>query len=187
MKSKHIIGGILCTCAALTACTSNAPWGMSDPLIGTTQNQKQFDGQILGDLMVINKNEIAAAKEARIRSHNPEVLRYAAFLERQHTENLQKTIRLSKKLGVTAESSNFSLSLEKNGQQELVKLRSLNDAAFDKAYINAMVKGHQEAINFLNQTIAKSTNAELTHQLQATRAHVQIHLNKALMIQKHLG
>jgi len=114
-------------------------------------------------------------------------LRYATFLETQHTANLQKTLSLGKKLGVTDESSPLSLRLKKNGQQELNQLRSLNQSAFDRSYINAMVKGHQDAITFLDQAIAKSTNAVLTQHLQSTRAHVKIHLEKALMLQQKLG
>lgn len=77
------------------------------------QKSRNKDGKIIGTLIVINKNEIAAAKEALKKSTNPEVIHHAKMLKKQHTQNLNDTIKLSKRFGIVAIKTPKTIILQK--------------------------------------------------------------------------
>ena len=91
---------------------------------------------------------------------------------------------LSKKINVAPQACAKSMKLSAEGQAEMKKLAALNDKAFDKAYINAMVKDHKAALQLLQNSIKTSTNADLIAHLEATKNHVITHLQQAQEIQK---
>jgi len=147
----------------------------------------QSSADILGVVVTLNKNEIAAAREAKRKAVNPAVKRYANMLYTQHTKNLQKTINLSRKLGVTPATNNLTMMLQNKGQQEMATLASLNGRDFDRAYINDMVTDHTEALQLLDQILLKrSLGLLLTKHLKSTRDHIAMHLHKAERIQAQL-
>jgi putative membrane protein len=149
----------------------------------TTTNQQQQDGQIVQTLMVIDMNEINAAKEALKKSTNASVKKFAKDMESSHTRNLDQT----KKLGVTPVSSDKSMALQKKGQMDLTQLMGATGKNFDVAYITAMVNGHQEVLAMIDSDLMRNTtNPKLLNQLKATRAVVAHHLEMAKDIQKNL-
>ncbi|MCP0913230.1 MULTISPECIES: DUF4142 domain-containing protein [Legionella] len=181
MKQKTIYSLVL-SCSLLAACANNP--NPNFPMM----TAKQSNSQVVGDLVVLNKNEIAAANLAAKKAASPTVRRYAAFLAREHRTNLQTTLSLGRKIGSPSEMSDLSRSLQTQGQQEMAQLNSLSNAAFDRAYIDSMVKDHQEAIQLIDQQLLKnSTNPTLTKHLEKTRHHISMHLEKARLIQRELN
>lgn len=150
------------------------------------QNQK--DGEILAVLVVVNKNEIAAANEALKKSSSPAVKKYAEMLKKEHTKNLKQTMAVSKKTGIAPVETDKTNSLKEEGKKELDNLSTLNNKEFDKAYIDAMVNGHTKVLETLDDDLIKNaSNAALKKQLLATRPHIVAHLNEAKKLQQKLS
>jgi len=143
----------------------------------------QTNAQIIEDVIVLDQGEIGSAKIAKKRATTPQVKRYAAYLDAQHTTNLHQTMKLSHKLKIKPEASMTSNNLKKHGQQEMTALEASNPVNFDKNYIHAMIKDHQEALRLIDRAIVDSTNPMLTKLLKETRTHVAMHLEKAQQIQ----
>jgi putative membrane protein len=137
-------------------------------------------------LIVINKNEIAAAKLAMNKSQNKQVKDYANMMEKQHTENLNETLKISKQLKIAPTGSKESEQLKQDGKKELATLKNAKKD-FDMVYINNMIKDHESALNFLNQNINNNNNADLEKHLQNTKVAVEKHLEEAKEIQKTLN
>lgn len=188
MKLNTVVSGILCSCALLSACsTNNFPsvdlWNPT--YLGMT---KQSNADILDDLMVLDKNIIASARLAKEKAVNPSVRRFAAYLCKSHHHDLKQLRHLAHKLHVKPTSSSVATSLENRGAQKMQYLRSLNGAAFDRAYVDCTIKDHEEALRLIDNVLMKdATSPALKRHLKSERHEIMMHLEKARALQKHLG
>lgn len=142
---------------------------------------------IIAWFMVLNKNEIAASKAVVDKTQNEQVKEYAQMMIDQHTKNLDAVIALSKKIKMKPIDDAAVKSLRTQGKQGVKKLDSLNGPALDIAYINAMVAGHTDALQHIDNNIMKKVhNDDLKAYVTDTRGHVEMHLEKAKAIQAEL-
>lgn len=186
MKHKTLLSLVVCSSALIAGCNTTGynPFHSNAPMVVATQS----NSNIVSDLVALNKNEIASARLALKTSMNPSVKKFAAMLNREHSKNLQQTLSISRKIHAPQDMSALSKNLQSQGQQEMSELSALSGPAFDKAYVNAMVRDHRAALNLLDQNlIPNSTNAMLTKHLQTTRQHVAMHLEHALALQSQLN
>lgn len=184
MKCKVLLTTLLLTFI------STQPIYAVTPATNSTQSQytndQKEDGAILAWLIVLNKNEIALANAAIKRNLNPMVIKFAHLMIKQHTQNLNETWKVSHQMDIAPIQTSASTSLQENGQKKLSKLKTLDNKAFEKAYINAMVKGHAEASEAIQADIKQVHSPKLKRQLEATEKHVESHLDKAKTIQAKL-
>lgn len=187
MKVRPLVS-LVCSISLLTGCTFDS----ASPLLlrgnDTVQTNKiaLTDSDIIAELMVLNKAEIAAAELAKTQATHSSVKKYASYLYTQHSDNLSQTLALSQKTGISPRMNTKALSIQRQGTEELAQLKTYEQHAFDKAYIKAMISDHKNALRLLDKDIELSTNAALTKLLKATRIHVAMHLQKAKQIQTKL-
>lgn len=136
------------------------------------------DPLALGLLGAVNEHEIAAARQAQDKGVTGDVLDYAKMMEKEHGDNLAKT----RSLGTLSDAPDVQAMKDK-GAKELQALDAASGKAYEKAYIDAMVKGHQEALDAIDAKMmpAATTDAVKQH-LTETRTHVSAHLDKAKAI-----
>lgn len=161
--------------------SANTP--TTPPSTALTVKQAKAEGRTLDVLFVIDKNEIAAGTLAKQKTTNSAVKHFAELMIKEHGANLHKTESLSNRLGVKLSQGKIATTLKNNGKRELAALNKLQGSSFDKAYINAMVKGHQAALDLVNRLIKDSSNPLVKKHLEITRKHIQYHLKKAQAIQ----
>lgn len=138
------------------------------------------DAEVLGFVVAVNDNEILAAAEAAKKKVSPEVLEYAKTLHTEHGKNLDETLKLGLKIGVTPVETAAVDKLRVKGAGELAALLSLDGEEFATAYIAAMIKGHTELLDMIdNQLLKAADNDTLKKHLTATRGHVADHLKMA--------
>jgi putative membrane protein len=181
---------VLMIVLALTALSSQFVLAAMDSnqTMQSNNTQIQNDGGVLGWLIVLNKTEIAISREVLKRKNlNPMVKRYAKYLVYQHTELLKDTIETSNKLKIMPADTDSSLALQKQGDEGLAQLQSLDGKAIQKPFIDAMVQGHTDALAALKGYIKDEENSQLKALLEVTAKHVASHLEKAKVIQKKLG
>jgi len=177
--------GICCLTAGCAGHTPSSVYPLNGQMLGSPAAQVRTDSDILGTLVVINKNEIAAAQLARRQGQNARVKNYANFMIKEHSTNLRQTKRLSQKLDMMPElNGRVAMNLQQKGQQELQMLQGLSGKAFDSAYMAAMVNDHTEALSLISQLNNQTSNPMIKNQLKVTRAHVAEHLQRATVIQR---
>ncbi len=76
------------------------------------------------------KNEIAAAREGEKKQHNPKIRKFAKYLVKHHSMNLNKTLTLSHKLKITPEDDYRSMQMQRDGERELTQLKTLDKKRF---------------------------------------------------------
>lgn len=142
------------------------------------------DGASMGILIAINEHEIMASMEAQRRRVSPQVLAFATKLHQQHGQNLARTMELAQKIKISpTENESVSLLREK-GARELATLVPLTGEQFEKAYLDAMVKDHQQALTVIDGLRIGGKSDELQTHLTETRAHVAAHLDEATKLQQ---
>lgn len=172
--------------ALLASCHTDgvhSVWPTTQPMV---VKKASVDAQALGDLVVLNKSEMAAATVAKGRAHRMAVKNYAAYLYQQHAKNLHQTIAFSQEASIEPVMNKTSLELEQQSKQGLAQLNAASSDDFDRVYLAAMVKGHQNALKLLDQIIPKVHDFKMKLFLQDTRHHVAGHLLKAKQLQKGL-
>ena len=125
------------------------------------------DSQIAHIAYTAGQIDVAAAKQALVKSHNVKVRDFAQEMVRDHTAVNDQALALVKKLHVTPQRNSTSASLQKSATAERAKLAKLHGAVFDKAYANNEVAYHKTVNGALENTLIPSAkNAELKSLLQ---------------------
>ena len=146
------------------------------------------DAQIAMIVVVADTVDVDYGKLAVKKTSNQAVKEFAETMVRDHTAVNDKAIALAKKLGVTPEVSDTSKTLKSDGKKELEKLKALNGAEFDKAYVSNEVSYHEAVISLLDKTLIPNTkNAELKSLLESGRPIFAAHLEHAKKLQASLG
>lgn len=144
------------------------------------QGAVQDEAAALGVLNAINEHEIAASEQALAKNVSGEVADYARMMIEQHTENRTRTTAL----GANADAAPAQAKRQQ-GEQQLSTLDQQQGDAYSRAYVDAMVKGHGEALAMLDdQLIPAAEREEVRQHLATTREHVATHLEKAQALQQ---
>lgn len=145
------------------------------------------DPQIAMIAVTADSIDIDAGKLAAEKSSNPKVKEFAGMMIRDHTSVNKKATDLAKKLNVTPEESDTSRSLKADADKNLEKLRGMNGAEFDKAYIDNEVAYHEAVIKVVTGTLIPNTkNAELKKLLESAGPIFNSHLTHAKEVQSSL-
>ena len=105
---------------------------------------------------------------------------YAKMLHTEHGANMAKTMQLGLSIKVTPSDTKEVDELKKKGAAELAMLVSKDGKDFESAYVDAMIKGHTEAITMIDDKLLKQAKNEVlkTH-LRETKQHITMHLDQA--------
>ena len=146
------------------------------------------DAQIAHVVVTANQVDIDAGKLALSKAHSKDVKEFAQRMITDHSAVNKAATELVEKLNVTPEPNPTSASLQKGGEENLAKLKTLSGAAFDKAYIDHEVAYHEAVLSALDKTLIPSAqNAELKALLVKVRPAFVAHLDMAKQIQSALS
>jgi putative membrane protein len=146
------------------------------------------DPQIAAIVVAANQVDIDAGKLAVKMSHTKDVRDFAQRMITDHTGVNKSAVDLVTKLKVTPEDNPTSQSLKSGGEENLKNLKTLNGAAFDKAYVDHEVAYHEQVLDAVDKVlIPNATNAELKALLVKVRPAFVAHLEHAKRIQASLA
>lgn len=135
--------------------------------------------QALGVLAAINTAEVGAGNLALKKQVQGPVRDYATQMIKEHSDNNAKIMPWS-----PDRSAAPARQQTQKAQAEAKRLQQLDDEAFARAYIAAMVKDHQEALTVLDtKLIPAAKRPQVVEHLRTTRTHVAAHLAKAQQLQ----
>ncbi len=145
------------------------------------------DINILADIAAIDKTEILLATIASNKNLNKEVLSFAKLMIVQHGANLTQLLDMVHHFHLASLNSSESNQLSAEGNQGMMTLGGLQGDQFAKEYINAMVKGHQAALDLIDNQLMKTAKTESIKKfLSDTRVAVVQHLEHAQKLQKDM-
>jgi putative membrane protein len=145
------------------------------------------DAQIAAIVVVANQVDVDAGKFVAAASQSSAVRDFAQKMVTDHTAVNQSAVALATKLNLTPEDNDTSKALQAGGDKNLARLRTLNGAALDRAYVEHEVAYHEQVIQALDTAlIPNARNAELKALLVQVRPAFIEHLGHAKHLQASL-
>jgi putative membrane protein len=142
--------------------------------------QAPNDAQIAHIVVTANQVDIEAGKLAAERGTNAEVKAFGEMMAKDHTGVNKLATDLATKLKVTPQDNPTSQSLKAGGNKNVAHLKTLQGAAFDKAYMDQEVAYHQAVLDAVDKTlIPGAQNEELKALIVKVRPAFVAHLEKA--------
>jgi putative membrane protein len=150
--------------------------------------QNVTDAKIASIVVTANQIDIDAGKLAEAKASDEDVKKFAQLMITDHTGVNKQATELATKLNVTPQDNPTTQSLKTEGEKNIVYLKTLSGAAFDKAYIDQEVTFHQLVLNAVDKTLIPSAqNAELKALLVKVRPAFVAHLEHAKQLQAALA
>jgi putative membrane protein len=195
---RSTIAGVLAL--GFAACgggdASNEELGQdSPPLPGdtavttTTEPGQLTDNDVAAILAASDTAEIAPSELAENNAQDAQVTQFAAMMVRDHGMLSDSMRALTQANGITPGDNMISEQLRAQTQATVQSLQGLNGAAFDSAYVAAMVQSHEAALNAIDsQLLGATQNPQLRMALeQRVRPAVAAHLEQIQQIQSTLN
>jgi putative membrane protein len=146
------------------------------------------DAEVASVAVVANQIDINYGEIARKKSKNPEVLKFAETMVRDHKAVIDQAAALVKKLGVTPKDNAVSKKLLADAAKTEKTLNSKSGKAFNKAYIDNEVAYHKAVISAVESLlIPEADNKELKDLLTNVVPALKAHLDHAIMVQGELS
>lgn len=167
----------------------NVPYAEKPATPADMRNSGQVkvnEGEILAFLAAVNQHEISAATAAEGKEISERVAEYAKMLHTHHSSNLEKTLALSDSINIVAQETEDIQQFRTKGNEELAKLAALEGKGFESAYLDAMIKGHTEVLEWIDRKFTNAAKSEaLKAHLNETRMQVAMHLEEAKKLKEN--
>jgi putative membrane protein len=150
---------------------------IAQPAIATDQETTDFLVKAANGGMT----EVKAAEIASTKSTNKSITDFAAMMKTDHGAANNEVIALAQKRNVT-----LPTSVSDDSQKELDDMAKMNGKDFDKDYVKAMVKGHEETVDMFKKASDKVKDSEVKIFIDNTLPTLQKHLDAIKQIQKNL-
>jgi putative membrane protein len=126
--------------------------------------------------------EVQLGQLAAQKASNPDVKAFGQQMVDDHS-------KANDKLKSVAAQENMTLptTLDSKDQALMTKLQGLSGADFDKTYVKAMVKDHQEDVKEFQKEADKGKDPQIKEFASQTLPILQQHLSKIQSIQSNLG
>jgi putative membrane protein len=146
------------------------------------------DGQIVGIAFAIDRAEIAAGNRASSHASNAQTRQFAAHMVQAHSTMDAKLASLAGSRGIAAAESALCEKLKSDNQALGEQLTQMSGVQFDRAYIDAQLKGHKDVLDLLDtKLIPLAQDPSLKAGLEDTRARVVDHIQMAEQARASLG
>jgi putative membrane protein len=89
--------------------------------------------------------------------------------------------------GTAGATSGVAGQLHTMHMQMMEQVRNQQGAAFDSAFVNAQVRGHQQVLDMLQRAQGQAQNSGVQQHLTAATKEVQTHLERAQQLQQRLS
>lgn len=172
-------------CIAVLAALSVSAYAES--AANNTKKITSAEQESLGTIAAIDKSEILVGSVAVNKGSSSHVVDYAKMMVKMHGGNLTQILEMANHWHVASLMSSTGVKMMAENAKDLMSLGGLEGKAFDKAYIDAMVNGHQAALNMLDNKLLKTAKTpEVKQFLMDVRGVVAEHLDAAKKVQEDL-
>lgn len=188
MDKLLLVHAMLATALLGTACKDT---GAQSPTAegSTAVLTDTSDGEVAAALAAVDRGEIAQGTLAQARASDPRVRAFGAAMVTMHTDATSRMSALCQRANITPREGDRSRRLASDGAAVQQRLDALRGAEFDRAYVDAQVAQHGDALALIDNTlVAMSHHADLRAALTGdVRPMVAEHLRQARELQRALA
>jgi len=148
----------------------------------------QAAGSAAGDASFVKKAadgglaEVAMAKLAQEKAESADVKAFAQKLEKDHTQANTELKQVASQKNITLPDAPSSMHQAKHD-----KLAKLSGAAFDKAYIAAMLEDHQKDVREFSREASSGSDSDVKAFAAKTLPTLKEHLQQVQELSKNTG
>lgn len=128
-----------------------------------------------------NTAEVALGKLALEKASNPEVKSFAQHIVDDHQKAQEELKQVAQSKGF---ETSEKIDIKHKATQE--KLQHMSGASFDKAYMEAMVKDHEDDVKEFKKQAQSSDDPEIKNWAAQTMPKLEQHLQTAQSLQTQL-
>jgi putative membrane protein len=144
------------------------------PVAGITNANKPVMGDdvdFLAAASTAGLNEIGLSKLAQTKATSPEVRKFAAMMVSDHTKAGEELNTVGKKKDVKP-----ATEMDSAHKSIMQKLQGLSGADFDKAYVDAMIDDHEDAVDLFRSQANSGKDPEIKALAAKTLPTLEGHL-----------
>lgn len=160
-----------------------------DTTVVTTVEPAQLnDAHVVSMLVASNQAEIEPSRLAVGRAANPEVQAFAQRMVQEHGMLLDSLLALAQATGIEPVPSREGEIMESQTRATVQSLQSVSGAAFDSAYVAAMVDSHEIAVNLVDEQLLPAADEPRLRQAleNVVRPAVAAHLEEIRQIRERI-
>ena len=140
------------------------------------------DQQLVAQVAAGNVLEVRLGQTAHNKATNVAVREFGQRMVNEHSTLQKQWMDVAKKSAIP-----FKADLSPTQVQEFERLNQLSGAEFDRAYMDAMVQGHQTKLSSLQSERSASHSSGVRQLIESTLPIVQQHLIQAQQIASQVG
>jgi putative membrane protein len=164
------------------ACLVGAAVIVSGVFLGAQTPASKGDQSFASQAAIAGMAEVELGKMATQQGSHAKVKSFGQQMVADHTKAADELKGIAKSKGMT-----LPTSLDPMHQATRDRLSKLSGAEFDRAYMDAMVSGHQTVAKNMMTEATSGSDPELKAFAAKTLPTVQSHLKMAQDIQKEIG
>jgi putative membrane protein len=161
-------------------------YGPSAAVGNTADISALSDAQLAAVLEAVNQGEIQQGQAATTRASAAGVKRFANHMVAAHRMMLGHVTAILSRAQITPSDNAVSNQLKSDAHAQLATLQAMRGREFDRAYVDAQVSAHSQALELLDRIIPNLRNPDLKNDVQNARPRVEEHLREAERLQQEL-
>jgi putative membrane protein len=191
MKSRIYVAACIVGAACLLACADNRATGThEDPAARGARDghavetqaaaPRLSDDEIAAVTRAANTGEVAQANAALPKLTHPDAKQFAAMMVKMHTVAEKRQTILARAKGLMPQTNRVSAQLTRESDAIVEQLGAATPDAVDRLYMAKQVSAHQRVLEAIDDVLIPSaSDPALKQELQASRAEVALHLERA--------
>ena len=148
---------------------------------GTTMSVDQSTSEFMTKVSDVGMTEVKLGQMAQEKGTNQRVKDFGAMMVKDHTAAGDELKNMARQKNVTLPET-----MSNDHQKKTDDLNKKTGKDFDKAYIKAMVDGHQSAVSDFEKASKNTKDADVKAWVDKTLPTLRMHLDSAKAIQKSL-
>lgn len=174
---KEIIGAVALACALTSHVVANQETVATKPQPVTGQKPATPEAPFIGTAAMDSLAEVEHGRLATQNASSPDVKQFAQKMVDHHTKWGDELKGLASQKEVT-----LATKLDDQHQAMQDKLAALTGTAFDKAYMDRMVKAHLQAVALFQQEVKAGQDRGVKAWAAKTLPTLQDHLKMATLM-----
>jgi len=148
---------------------------------GTTMSVDQSTSEFMTKVSDVGMTEVKLGQMAQDKATSQRVKDFGAMMVKDHTAAGDELKNMARQKNVTLPET-----MSNDHQKKTDDLNKKTGKDFDKAYIKAMVDGHQSAVSDFEKASKNTKDADVKAWVDKTLPTLRMHLDSAKAIQKSL-
>jgi len=148
---------------------------------GTTMSVDQSTSEFMTKVSDVGMMEVKLGQMAQDKATSQRVKDFGAMMVKDHTAAGDELKNMARQKNVTLPET-----MSNDHQKKTDDLNKKTGKDFDKAYIKAMVDGHQSAVSDFEKASKNTKDADVKAWVDKTLPTLRMHLDSAKAIQKSL-